>query len=337
MKRFFPMVLFLLLVAAFLMAVAVGSHPIPLKAVTSILLHPGAGEWPHSWVQILWKLRLPRALAAMMVGGVLAVGGGTCQGLFRNPLAEPYLLGISSGASLGAALAIVFLPFGAFAGLSVIGLAAFLGSLVVTVTVFSAAGRGAFRLPATLLLAGIAVAFLCQSGVWLIMALNRDQVERITFWTLGSLSSVGWSGVMWLALITAPVVLAQMALGRVLDVMSTGHDGAHGLGLDPSRMALILLTLTALGTAAAVSVAGTIGFIGLMVPHFLRWVIGPAHQRLLLSSWLGGGILLLLADAIARTVTAPGEIPVGVVTALMGAPFLLVMARGKQQSGRLDG
>lgn len=322
--------------AVILLAVSYGSVRIPIGDILAILVGRGEGL-PESWSLILWKIRLPRTLAAALVGGVLATGGVSCQGLFRNPLSEPYLLGISSGAALGATIVIVAAPVAGAAGIGAIGSAAFVGALTVTVVVFIAAGRGAFRLPSTLLLSGIAIGFLCQAIIWLLMTFNRDQVERITFWTLGSLSSAGWSKVVWLSAITIPSTIVLAGMGRVMDVLSTGHDSAHGLGVRPQRAAAVILAFTALGTAAAVAVSGSIGFIGLMVPHVARLLGGPSHRNLVIRSWFGGAFLLVLADLAARTVNPPGEIPVGIVTALLGAPFLLILARGKKGEGRLDG
>ena len=326
-----------ILAAAILLAVSYGSVRIPLKDIILIITGNGEGL-PDTWKLIIWQIRIPRTLAAALVGGVLATGGVSTQGLFRNPLSEPYLLGISSGAALGATIAIVLYPgFGSRNGLGVIGTAAFLGAMIVTFSVFIAAGRGAFKLPSTLLLSGIAIAFLCQAIIWLIMTYHRDQVERITFWTLGSLSSAGWSKVIWLSAITIPSTVVLASMGRVIDVLSTGYDSAHGLGVRPQRSAAIILMFTALGTSAAVAVSGSIGFIGLMVPHAVRLIGGPSHRKLLINSWFGGAVLLVLADLAARTVNPPGEIPVGIVTALLGAPFLLILARGKKGEGRLDG
>lgn len=325
-----------LLAAAVLLAVSYGSVRIPLRDILTLILGRG-GQLPETWGVILWNIRLPRTLAAVLVGGVLATGGVSCQGLFRNPLSEPYLLGISSGAALGATIAIISARTSGAAGLGWVGTAAFVGAMTVTAAVFIAAGKGAFKLPSTLLLSGIAIAFLCQAVIWLLMTLNRDQIARITFWTLGSLSSAGWSKVIWLAAITIPSTIVLAGLGRVMDVLSTGYDSAHGLGVRPQNSAAIILIFTALGTAAAVAVAGSIGFIGLMVPHVARLTGGPSHRNLILRSWMGGAVLLVLADLAARTVNPPGEIPVGIVTALLGAPFLLFLARGKRGEGRLDG
>ena len=254
-----------LLLLAILVSISLGSVHIPFRDVLALLV--GRGEdLPGSWHTIVGRIRLPRVLSAVMTGGVLAVGGVSCQGVFRNPLSEPYLLGISSGAAVGAAGVIVAgSSFGAI-GLSAVGLGAFAGAVLVTSGVFIAAGKGAFRLPSTLLLTGIAIGFLAQAAIWLMMTLNRDQVERITFWTLGSFASANWSRVAFLAAVTLPVSVLLGILGRLQDVLSTGHDSAWSLGLNPAGSAALILGITALGTAAAVAVAGSIGFVGLMIP-----------------------------------------------------------------------
>lgn len=319
----------MLLVLAVIVSLSTGSIRIPVREVANILLDR-TQNIPHAWILIIRNLRLPRILAACMVGGFLSVGGAVCQGLFRNPLSEPYLLGISSGAALGAAIAIV-------SGWTAIAPFAFAGAMAVSILVFIAAGRGAFRLPSTLLLSGLAIAFVCQAIIWLIMSFYRDKVEQITFWTLGSLSAVTWSKVSFLALITLPLSAVCMIFGRILDMLSMGYESAHSLGLNPQRNAGFLLILTALGTAAAVAVAGSIGFVGLMAPHAMRIIGGPAHRNLILRSWLAGALLLLIADTVARTLYAPGEIPIGIITAIFGAPFLLILIHTRQREGRLDG
>jgi len=330
------LILLFLLVSAVITAVGFGSVKIPFSSVAS-LLFGGGGSLPDTWKLIIYKIRLPRTIAAALVGGVLAVGGVSTQGLFRNPLSEPYLLGISSGAALGATIAIIAVPSGGAAGLGSIGISAFIGAMSVTFIVFAAAGKGAFKMPSTLLLSGIAIAFLTQAVIWLLMSFHRDQVERITFWTLGSLSSAGWPQIIWLTAVTVPSTILLILFGKVMDILSTGYDSAYGLGLKPQKWTLIILSLTALGTSAAVAVAGSIGFIGLMIPHIIRILGGPSHRQLLVRSWLGGATLLVLADLSARVVNPPGEIPVGIVTAVIGAPFLLFLARGNKKKGILDG
>jgi len=322
------------LVLVLLGAVSFGSIRIPFEEVVRILL---GGEGEDSWELIIRKIRLPRVLSAALVGGILATGGVSCQGLFRNPLSEPYLLGISSGAALGAAIAILLSPVSDGFGFGVLGGSAFAGAMLVTVLVYLAAGREAFRLPSTLLLSGIAIALVCQAIIWLLMALNHDQIEKIVFWTLGSLSAAGWRKVIWLSAATIPSAVILAGMGRMMDVLSTGYESAYGMGVKPQRSALIILAITSLGTASAVAVSGTIGFVGLMVPHIARFLGGPSHRKLIINSWIGGAILLVLADFAARMINPPSEMPLGIVTALLGAPFLLFLVRGKRGEGRLDG
>ncbi|VDB00408.1 hypothetical protein S1OALGB6SA_1486 [Olavius algarvensis spirochete endosymbiont] len=322
------------LVLALFGAVSYGSIRIPLADVMEILLR---GDGGSSWDLIIWKIRLPRVLCAALVGGILAIGGVTCQGLFRNPLSEPYLLGISSGAALGAAIAILLSPLSGRFGLGILGIFAFSGAMLVTMMVFLAAGRGAFRFPSTLLLSGIAIALVCQAIIWLLMALNHNQIEKIVFWTLGSLSSARWEKVLWLSVTTIPSAIVLVGMGRMIDVLSTGYESAHGMGVKPQRSASIVLAITSFGTSAAVAVSGNIGFVGLMIPHIARFLGGPSHRNLIINSWIGGAILLVLADFAARMLNPPSEIPLGIVTALLGAPFLLFLVRGKRGEGRLDG
>jgi len=321
------------LVLALFGALSYGSIQIPLGKVMEILLR---GDGGGSLELIIWKIRLPRVLCAALVGGILATGGVSCQGLFRNPLSEPYLLGISSGASLGAAIAVLLSPFSGGFGLGILGVFAFCGAMLVTVMVFLAAGREAFRLPSILLLSGIAIGLVCQAIIWLLMALNHDQVERIVFWTLGSLSTAGWGKVLWLSVTTIPSAIVLAGMGRMIDVLSTGYESAHGMGMKPQNSAALVLAFTSLGTSAAVAVSGSIGFVGLMVPHIARFLGGPSHRKLIINSWIGGAILLVLADFAARMVNPPGEIPLGIITALLGAPFLLFLVRGRRGEGRLD-
>lgn len=317
------------LLTAIILAVSLGSVRIPLREVFSSIFGP-QGDMNRSWFVIIREIRLPRVLAAVMVGGALSVGGTACQGIFRNPLSEPYLLGISAGAALGATIAIL-------TGIPVIGPAAFVGALSVTLVVFLIAGRRSMRSPAGLLLSGLAVSFVVQAVIWLLMTLRRESLDRVVLWTLGSLSAIVWGKVALLAAVTVPVVLVLFAMGRTLDVLSTGYADAHGLGANPVFLGLIILVLTAILSAAAVSTSGIIGFVGLVVPHIMRILGGPSHGKLILRSWIGGGILLVLADLGARTLVAPGELPIGIITALIGGPFLLYLLRAGRSGGRLDG
>ncbi len=270
---------------------------------------------------IIWQLRLPRVLLALLVGSMLASAGCAYQGTFRNPLADPYLLGVSAGAGLGATLVIVsrdgrpnmLLP-----------IAAFLGAMAAVLITYSL-GRSAIsgRSSTALVLAGVAVASLLTAVQTLVQQQNTDVLREVYTWILGRLSTSGWNEL----LIILPYVLICMFVllryRRVLDVFSVGDEEALTMGLPVAKARGAVIVAASLGTAAAVSVTGLIGFVGIIVPHILRLIVGNSYRILLPLSIIYGGVFLVLADIIARTVLAPQEISIGVVTALLGAPFFL--------------
>jgi iron complex transport system permease protein len=270
---------------------------------------------------VLWELRAPRVALGALVGGTLALAGGAYQAVFRNPLADPYLLGAAAGAGLGATAAIVYagsvpLPLAAFAGATAaVGGAYLLGR--------SVGGRET----ATLVLAGVAMAAFLTALQTLLLQSDTDNVRAVYTWLLGRLSSAGWSDV-WLALpyaaVSAAVVLAHR---RVLDVLRVGDDEAHALGVPVGRVRLVVVGAATLGTAAAVAVSGLIGFVGIVVPHAVRLLAGSSYRTVLPLSVLFGAAFLVLADIVARTVVAPAELPIGVVTACIGAPFFVLVLR----------
>ncbi len=276
---------------------------------------------------ILWELRVPRVALAALVGATLALAGATYQGVFRNPLADPYLLGVAAGAGLGATLAIAYLPAG-LRGQQALPPAAFLGGSVAVVFAY-ALGRSAGRArdAATLVLAGVTVAAFFTALQTFVQQQNQDTLQQVYAWILGGLPSTGWSDV-WLVtpylVVAAAVILAHR---RVLDVLSLGDDEAASLGVDVGRTRLILVVAATVGTAAAVSVTGLIGFVGIIVPHAIRMLTGASYRALLPLSVLGGAGFFVLADVIARTALAPAEIPIGIVTAFFGAPFFALVLR----------
>lgn len=276
--------------------------------------------------QIWFTIRLPRVLLAVLVGGALALSGCIMQGLFRNPLADPGLLGISSGAALAVAFSIIFslsLP-GIFA-LYVPLLAAFLGSMAVTLIIFLLSRQG-FTGLGRLLLVGIAINALCGAAVGVLSWVSTDQqLRQLSLWGMGSLSSAQWPTVLVCASVVLPaMVLVQRLAGR-LNLLQLGEEEAHYLGVDVPRTQRHLLILSALLVAAAVSVSGIIGFVGLVIPHLMRFWLGGDHRWLLPSSLLSGAILLLISDTMARTLVAPAEMPVGLLTSLIGGPWFLWM------------
>lgn len=286
---------------------------------------------------ILGQIRLPRLIMGVLVGAVLAVCGVAMQGLFRNPLADPGLVGVSSGAALGAALAIVGLTnMGQVAEVLspyVLVVSAFLGGLIVTTVVYQLARReGEIRL-STMLLAGIALNALAAAMIGLLTYLADDATLRsLTFWNLGSLNGATYARLWPLLVITVFIVCWIPRRAKALNALLLGDSEARHLGVRVERLKLELIACTALGVGAAVSAAGLIGFVGLVVPHLMRLLLGPDHRFLIPAAALAGACLLLVADVFARLVLLPAELPIGIVTALIGAPFFLYLLRRERLS-----
>ncbi|MGE9551704.1 FecCD family ABC transporter permease [Erwinia amylovora] len=296
--------------------------------------------WQAPADSMIWKIwfniRLPRVLLAVLVGAALALSGAMMQGLFRNPLADPGLMGISSGASLMLAFSIV-IPVALPAALAMWWpmLAAFTGSIAVTVIIFILSRHSSSTL-SRLLLAGIAINALCGAAVGILSWLSNDQqLRQLSLWGMGSLSQAQWSTVLACAVVILPTMLATQWQARRLNLLQLGDEEAHYLGVDVRRTQRILLVLSALMVAAAVAVSGIIGFVGLVVPHLIRLCIGGDHRWLLPGATLLGAILMLLADTLARTMVAPAEMPVGLLTSLLGAPWFLWLIL-RRQEGRYE-
>ena len=274
---------------------------------------------------ILWEIRIPRVVLGAIVGATLAIAGATYQGVFRNPLADPYLLGVSSGAGLGATLAIVV---GGAAGSGLVPPAAFAGGMIAVMATY-ALGRsvGGGRSEVVIILAGVAVAAFASAIQTFFMQRHDETLRQVYSWMLGRLTTSGWTDVQTVL----PYVLVSVAVialfRRMLDVMAVGDVEAATLGIAPARVRLVLISVATLGTAAVVSVSGLIGFVGIVIPHAVRMLIGPGHRLLLPTSLLVGATFLVLADVVARTAMSPAELPIGVVTAAIGAPFFLVVLR----------
>ncbi|WP_134675631.1 FecCD family ABC transporter permease [Ectopseudomonas khazarica] len=328
-----------LLLLSFWLSLALGPVSLPLGdtllAALRLLGLPIDGEGLQQAELILGQIRLPRSLLGLCVGIVLALSGVAMQGLFRNPLADPGLVGVAGGAALGAAVAIV--------GGSMIGglpsaiapyllsLCAFSGGLIVTAVVYRFGRRDGQTHVATMLLAGVALTAMSGAGVGLFTYLADDATLRsLTFWNLGSLNGASYPRLWPLLLVTLAIALWLPRRAAALNALLLGESEARHLGVDVERIKLELVLCTALGVGAAVAAAGLIGFIGLVVPHLMRLLVGPDHRVLLPASLLAGASLLLLADLLARLLLAPAELPIGIVTALIGAPFFLyLLVRGR--------
>ncbi|MDA8291816.1 MAG: iron ABC transporter permease [Actinomycetota bacterium] len=281
---------------------------------------------------IVWQLRAPRIVLAVLVGGTLAAAGAAYQGVFRNPLADPYLLGVAAGAGLGATIAIVAGAEGATGPVAWVPLAAFVGALGAVGLTYFLGARPRSPSPATLLLAGVAVSSMLTAVQTYIQLRDTQTLQDVYTWILGDLATAGWHDVVLLAPYSALSVAVLFAHRRHLDVLAVGDDEAASLGIDVGRTRLVVLAAASLGTAAAVSVSGLIGFVGIIVPHAVRMAGGDSYRSVLPLSFLVGGAFLVLADLVARTALAPAELPIGIVTAALGGPFFLLVLR--QRSGR---
>ncbi len=330
----------LLLVLVLWLSLALGPVSLPLgdtlRAALRLLGLPFEADASVQQAElILSQIRMPRTLLGLAVGMVLALCGVAMQGLFRNPLADPGLVGVSSGAALGAAVAIV--GGAAFGGLPeafapyLLSACAFVGGLLVTALVYRLGRRDGQTNVATMLLAGIALTALAGAAIGLFTYLADDATLRtLTFWNLGSLNGASYARLWPLLLATLAVALWLPRRARALNALLLGESEARHLGFDIERLKRELVFCTALGVGAAVAAAGLIGFIGLVVPHLMRLLVGPDHRLLLPASALAGASLLLLADLVARLALAPAELPIGIVTALIGAPFFLyLLMRGR--------
>ncbi|MBR9971476.1 FecCD family ABC transporter permease [Magnetospirillum sulfuroxidans] len=325
MIRLAFIILPLAVLAVALLALALGSSAIPMTAVA---LWPwDAAALSDQQRLIIENIRLPRMVLGLLVGAMLAVAGAALQGIFRNPLADPGLIGVSGGAALGAA-AMIVMGGDRFVGPLALPLAAFAGAVIATLAVYGLGRRHGMISPPSMLLAGIAVNALAGAGIGVFSYVGDDlQLRQLTFWTMGSLGAAGWSTL----LPSLVPMLASMAglflLATRLDVFSLGEREAFHLGLNPHRMVQLVVGLTCLGVGAAVAAAGPIGFIGLVVPHLIRLSLGAGHRVLLPAGMMLGAVLLVGADTIARIVAAPAELPVGLLCSLLGAPFFLWLLR----------
>jgi iron complex transport system permease protein len=308
-----------------------GGARIPAIDVARALAHrviPSVAADPVT-VSIVWELRLARSLLAAVAGATLAASGAVLQGLFRNPLADPYSLGVSSGASLGAVVAISFGIKMQFAALGAVELFAFVGAMLSAILVYAVAKSARATGPtAALLLAGTAVGSFVSALMSLVVSLRDKDLHEVFFWLLGGFGGKSWPDLAAALPVSLISILLAMVLARPLDVLGAGEEAAGSLGLDVTATRRIAVGASSLGAAAAVSAGGIIGFIGLLGPHIARLLVGPGHRRLILASAAVGAALLVAADAIARSVASPLELPVGVVTAIIGAPlFLRLLAR----------
>jgi iron complex transport system permease protein len=306
----------------------------PSEVLGSVLERLGIGTGGVSHPNgdaALWSIRFPRVVMAVLVGAALASAGALMQGVFGNPLADPGVVGVSSGAALAACTVIVF-GF-SFLGSWTVAAFAFVGGLLTTLLVYFVSRSGGRTEVVTLVLTGVAVNAMCGAGIAFLTFLGDQQArEQIVFWQLGSLNGTRWQYVAVVAPLVVVGTAGVMVLARRLDLLSLGERSARHLGVDVERLRIVSVVLVALLTAAAVAFCGIIAFVGLVVPHLVRMIVGPGHRVLLPASALGGAVLLLAADLVARTAVAYADLPIGMLTALVGGPFFFWLIRKTRRS-----
>ncbi|QHS60943.1 FecCD family ABC transporter permease [Chitinophaga agri] len=324
----------MLLIIVILVATGTGAMHMSPMQVLAILLGKTGIHLPVAYEEnmpgVLWMIRLPRVVLSVLIGAGLGLAGASLQGLFRNPLADPGLIGVSSGASMAAVVMIIVqnaLPVFQHAPILnyyALNMAAFAGAVITTLVIFHVARTGGQAVISTLLLAGIAVRALCESVVGLMTYLaNNEQLRSISFWSLGSLGGASWQTVGGVApFILIPLIMLPR-LAPALNLMALGEREAMHSGVRIPRLKALLVVLATMAVAAGVAVAGIIGFIGLIVPHMVRQFTGPDYRSLIPGAALSGAVLLTVADLLSRTIVAPAELPVGIITAIIGAPFFL--------------
>lgn len=328
-------VLLVVLAVSVILSASLGAVTIPPGQVAKVVLNhlPFLGlqfAVPEQVDVIVWQIHIPRMLLGALVGMTLAMAGAVLQGLLLNPLADPYMIGVSSGAAVGAGIAVLLGLSGIFMGFG-IPFFAFISALLAVTCVYLLAQRAGRISVLSFILAGVVIGSFMWAALTFLMTVSSQNLETIVFWTMGSFAgSDPWSRVWLLLPFTFLGFIALYAFARDLNLFSLGEESARYLGLEVESLKRILIGTVTLMTAAAVSVSGTIGFVGLMVPHITRRIVGPDHRILIPCSALIGAIMMIAADAIARTAMAPGEIPVGVITALLGAPFFLYLLRKTQ-------
>ncbi len=334
-KRVRVIILAIAMVLTPLLTVTIGPAAVPVCDVIGVIMShiPGLDvniTWSRAVDAIVWQTRLPRIITGLAVGAILGVAGVVLQALVRNPLAEPYVLGVSSGASTGAATAIILV--GA-ASSATTGAFAFVGALVATSAVMAIAGRG--NSPLHLILAGLAVGFGFQAltNLLIFSSGSPETSQSVMFWMLGSLGRALWAQVPLVTVVAVLLTIAMAICGPILDALASGDRTAQSVGLNPAKARIIFLVPVSAAIALAVAAAGGIGFVGLIIPHIIRNLVGHSHRYLVIGSALASALFLVWTDAVARIIFAPAELPIGVMTGLIGAPFLTFMVARRHQIG----
>ena len=325
----------ILLPVSFYISIAYGATPISNSSLIQLITHPDEFSQSQTIVQ---HIRIPRSLLAVMVGALLGICGTTTQGLFRNPLADPSLIGVTAGASAGAAVMIFFgsqlSSLSGLQGIVIISVGAFIGGVATVLLVYTLATRNNVTSVTTMLLAGIAITAIAGGLTNLIeFFANNEMLKRISIWRMGGLEGANEMRVMVATITTAFICVILPRYSYALNALLLGESEARHLGINVQRTKIAIIVLVAAGVAISVALAGSIAFVGLVVPHIFRLLIGPDHRYLMPMSAIGGATLMLLADTLARTIVSPIELPVGLVTALIGAPFFVVLLRHRHNYG----
>lgn len=320
------LILVVCLVVAVIMAVGFGAVKIPAGEFADVL----RGLQTENR-DILLQIRLPRVLLCLIIGAGLAAVGAVMQGIFKNPLVDSYTLGMSSGAALGAVISIVTGLNFSIGDISTTGVFAFIGAVVTLFFVYNLARNKNAVAVNSLLLAGVAVSYFLAAVISFLMLLNHDSINQIVFWTMGSLSLTSWGKTAISYAVIVPGILALMVFARELNIFAMGDESAQYLGIDVEKLKRILLVICCVIVGAVVSVSGTIGFLGLVAPHIIRMLAGSDNRKVIPYSALLGAILLIASDTLGRTLIQPVEIPVGVMTSIMGGPFFIFLLRKQRQ------
>jgi len=335
-KIFFILVLMLFFIL--IISIGIGSVKINFVDTSKILLHniPIISEYidisniPNSTITIINNIRLPRILLACIVGVALSTSGSIYQGTLKNSMADPYTLGISSGAALGATISIIF-----FNG-SNVSIFSLIISLFVTFIIYALSSRTFKFSNTSLILLGININYFLTAIISLLMILNKDKTDQILYWTMGSFIASSWSKVMISFLIILPSIFILSRCGKHLNAIACGEDFAKTVGINTSFMRKFLIILVSVITSIAVSFSGIIGFVGLMIPHFCKLLLGGNYKIIVPISSIMGAIFLVLCDTVSRTIIAPTEVPIGIITSIVGAPYLIYLIINRKKKGEID-
>ncbi len=336
------LILLAILVFSILFSITLGSVKIPLEDTVKIILSKirylssliDISDIKETNIFIVLSIRLPRILLAAIVGSVLAVVGSSYQAIFKNPMADPYVMGVSSGAAFGATIGILLKLNAGIIGFGATSILAFGGALITTFIVYNLARIGSKISTTSILLAGIVMSSILSSGISIMMIFNHDELARIVNWTMGSFNGASWEQIGIIIIPVAIGLIFLISLSREMNAIVMGEEAAQNIGVNVERVKKIILVTASLLSACVVSVSGIIGFVGIIVPHLFRLIFGADHRVILPVSAIGGGIFLLVSDTLARTIVPGVEIPVGVITSLFGGPFFLYLLK-KSKSRKL--